>query len=181
MDESLLCLYIAPRSERLKKHIEIKHLGLRLACDLCDYTSTESSNLKKHRERIHESVKYPCEECDRIFLDKYYLKRHMNNIHLKLPRPVLFCDDCGKNFTHKDYLKKHKTIHLGISYPCEKCEFKTNSKDNLWLHDGSSWRERMVYMQYWWIQRLQEGSPNSLRISTRNQYFQMWWLWLRVQ
>ena len=161
MDESLLCLYIAPRSERLKKHSLVKHLGLRLACVLCDFTSAESSNLKKHIERIHEKVKYACEECGKKFLHKYYLKKHVVIIHWKLPRPVLFRDDCGKKFTNQSYLKRHKTLHLGISYPCEKCEFKTNSKDNLWLHDGSSWRERMVYMQYLWIQRLQEGSPNS--------------------
>ena len=70
MDESLLCLYIAPRSERLKKHIEVKHLGLRLACVLCDFTSAESSNLKKHIERIHEKVKYAGEECGKKFLHK---------------------------------------------------------------------------------------------------------------
>ena len=149
MDENLqcrLCPYIAPRSARLKKHMEVKHLWLRIARDLCDYTSTAKSNLKKHKQQIHEQLKYTCIYCGKIFINKHCFKRHINFIHLNLPRPILSCPECGKSFIDKNTLKRHTNEHLGVSYPCERCEYKTKVKSNLKHHMKSHHEKREWFL-----------------------------------
>ena len=68
------CTYIAPRIERLRSHIRVKHLGLRVACKLCPYTATESPNLNRHIESVHDNVRYECEHCQKVYKEKGRLK-----------------------------------------------------------------------------------------------------------
>ena len=129
MDEGLqcqICPYKAPRILRLRKHIEVTHQGLRLNCGFCKYTSTESSNLKRHVQRVHEGLTHTCEHCNQIFCEKHELKKHIDYIHLNVPRPIYSCNECEKEFFNKKAHQRHTSTHLGISYPCEKCDYKAN-------------------------------------------------------
>ena len=58
------CEYSAAKSSVLKRHIEIKHKGLRYLCDKWEYATTTSGNLKTHIESKHEGFRYPCDECE---------------------------------------------------------------------------------------------------------------------
>ena len=104
MEEDLKCLhcsYVAPRVMRLKRHMEVKHQGLRKACNICSYTSTESCNLKKHIQRVHEGVKdfhgglpkpHRLGECNRMKIDKK-------------------CKQCGFISDNQDIQKLHALSH----------------------------------------------------------------------
>ena len=104
MEEDLKCLhcsYVAPRVVRLKRHMEVKHQGLRQACNICSYTCTESCNLKKHIQRVHEGVKdfhgglpkpHRLGECNRMKIDKK-------------------CKQCGFISDNQDIQKLHALSH----------------------------------------------------------------------
>jgi len=38
----------------LKKHIEVKHEGIRYNCDLCEYSATRPGQVRKHKESQHK-------------------------------------------------------------------------------------------------------------------------------
>ena len=170
MDESLkcqLCAYTAPRIVRLKKHMEVKHLGLRVACDFCKYTSTETSNLKRHIQQKHENVKYSCQHCDKTFAENRSLVKHTNFVHLNLPRKIHSCSQCGKKFINKFALKNHTNKHLGITFSCEQCNFKTNNKSNLNCHIKFHHEERE-----WFLCNLCEykGTKRGLRVHKESKH-----------
>ena len=48
----------------LKRHVEIKHEGVRYPCFACEYVATRASNLKVYEESKHEGVRYPCSQCE---------------------------------------------------------------------------------------------------------------------
>ena len=140
-----ICPYKAPRMVRLKRHMEVTHQGLRLACGFCQYTSAESSNLKKHIQRVHEHLKYTCEHCNRIFSEKHILKKHLGFVHLNKPRPIFSCNECKKEFYTREAQRRHTSTHLGISYPCEKCDYKANLLENLNRHTKAHHEEKTLY------------------------------------
>ena len=137
-----ICPYKAPRIVRLKRHMEVTHQGLRLACGLCKFTSTESSNLKRHIQVVHESLRHTCEHCNRVFIEKHRLKKHIGYVHLDIPRPRFSCSECGKDFYDKRKLRLHTSSHLGVSYPCEKCDYKTELQENLNRHKKRHYEEK---------------------------------------
>ena len=170
MDENLkcqLCPYTAPRIVRLKKHMEVKHLGLRVACGFCKFTTAETPNLKRHIQQKHENVKYSCQHCDKRFIDKSRFKDHVNFVHLNLPRTIHSCGQCGKKFIEKSALKNHTNKHLGIAFPCEQCNFKTHSKSSLNLHKKFHHEERE-----WFLCDLCEykGTKKGLRVHKESKH-----------
>ena len=170
MDENLkcqLCPYTAPRIVRLKKHMEVKHLGLRVACDFCKFTSTETSNLKRHIQQKHENVKYSCQHCDKRFVDNRCLKNHTDFVHLNLPRTIHSCNQCGEKFLQKSALKNHTNKHLGITFPCEQCNFKTHIKSSLNFHIKIHHEEKE-----WFLCNLCEykGTKKGLRVHKESKH-----------
>jgi len=162
-----ICPYKAPRIVRLKRHMEVTHQGLRLACGLCNYTSAESSNLKKHVLRVHEGLKHTCKHCNRVFSEKQILKKHIDFVHLNNPKPIYSCNECRKEFSTRHTLKTHSSVHIGVSYPCEKCDYKTKLQVNLYLHKKRHHEEKKWYFcqtcDY-------KGSKRDLRVHTESKH-----------
>ena len=165
-----ICPYKAPRIVRLKRHMEVTHQGLRLVCGFCKHTSTSTSNLKTHIQRVHEGVRHNCEHCDRVFSDKRALKKHIDYVHLNTPRPIFPCNECKKEYYNRHQLKMHTSIHLGISYPCEKCDYKTKLPSNLNNHTKTNHEEKKWYFcqscDY-------KGSKKSLRVHIESKHGSM--------
>ena len=162
-----ICRYTAPRIVRLKRHMEVTHQGLRLCCKFCNYTSAESSNLKKHIQRVHEGLTYTCGHCNRIFSDNGNLKRHISYMHLNNPRQLFSCSECKKEFYTKQAHQRHTSTHLGISYPCEKCDYTAKLQISLNRHVKTHHEEKKWYFcqscDY-------KGSKKGLRIHTESKH-----------
>ena len=48
------------------------------------------------------------------------------------------CDKCKYKTTTKEYLRIHRrSIHDGIKYPCDKCDYKATQSSSLWQHNKS--------------------------------------------
>ena len=51
----------------------------------------------------------------------------------------LMCNECGKQFSYKAGLYTHKkSIHEGLKYPCDHCNYIATRKDSLKRHINSS-------------------------------------------
>ena len=170
MDENLqchMCLYIAPRIERLRRHMIVTHQGLRVVCTICSYTSTESANLKKHVQNVHEGLRYTCKYCKRTYTEKSRLKKHVAFIHLNEPRVQFPCNECGKQFLSRNAFEVHNNIHLGISYSCEKCDHKANSNKALKGHIRTHHMEKQWYFCHFCDYK---GSKKGLRVHKESKH-----------
>ena len=102
-------------------------------CAQCDYTTHSKYYLQAHQKRHKETYK-TCPECGRQvkFLD-YHISRGQCGNQKKARLP---CDVCGKDFSSKDGLRRHKSdIHSGgKKHGCDLCVYRTYSSFNLKLH-----------------------------------------------
>ena len=85
----LLCLRSA-----LNKHVQMKHEGVKVQCEMCSYSASDRSTLKAHIKSKHEGVRYPCSLCDYQATQKGNLKTHMMRKHSE-------CDDSDASMTYK--------------------------------------------------------------------------------
>lgn len=46
------------------------------------------------------------------------------------------CQVCGKSFKHGKSYRRHRKVHLGFIYRCDKCSFKSVREDTLRRHKG---------------------------------------------
>ena len=57
------------------------------------------------------------------------------NLELKHDIDSLKCNQCSKKFSHKHNVQWHmKSVHQGLLYSCEQCEYKTKQLVNLKIH-----------------------------------------------
>ena len=88
----------------LKIHMESKHGGAKMSCDLCHKgTYYNKESLQKHIKAIHT-----CPQCDIVFKDTSSVKRHILVFH-ENKRPMK-CDRCLKRFKTHEETEEHKKI-----------------------------------------------------------------------
>ena len=103
------CDYENKRSDKLKRHVETVHEGVRYPCNKCDYKSTTDFNLRKHQESKHEGVCYSCDQCKYRATTVGNLQKHVKAIHEGVRHP---CGQCDYKATTTGSLKRHvKSIH----------------------------------------------------------------------
>ena len=74
-----------------------------------------------------------CVTCGKGFGQKKHLTSHIISVH-NLEKKIL-CTHCKKRFWKAGTLALHaKSIHKGVVYPCNKCEFKATQKGNQARH-----------------------------------------------
>lgn len=86
-------------------------------CDKCGDTFTRNDSLQKHSKICQQKharllQNRQCSVCDRSFLDKSSLLRHIDSEHEK---KRFRCENCGKEWTRKYKLKKHKCTSYTIN------------------------------------------------------------------
>ena len=138
------CTYIAPRIERPRSHIRVKHLGLRVACQLCPFTATESPNLNRHIESVHDNVRYECEHCQKVYKEKGQLKKHIDYEHKNKERKKYTCVECHKTYMTKFSLTLYTNVHQGVSFSCDKCAYTTSFKSLHFPHWVPGFISRLV-------------------------------------
>ena len=74
--------------------------------------------LRKGKPNTYVAKPLKCSMCDQIVQTKDELREHHQEIH-----NIIACKDCGKGFTMKESLRKHKYTHTtGQSYECLLCK-----------------------------------------------------------
>lgn len=145
-------------------HIRRVHLvdrNIRFSCDICGQTFSQKGQIIGHKRVQHFNFRYICHICSRPLKSKTRLDMHIRHFHEK-QRPVV-CTECGKGFSTKSQLKVHITqihtnlkpfscsfcdkvfssnankivhekLHSNERYPCEQCDYTTNTIQNLKRH-----------------------------------------------
>ena len=75
------CDYRAKRTNDLKSHKKVKHLGLKEKCDKCDATFAAKRGLDRHKQSIHEGVRFACSYCGKLFSQKSAMTMHSQIQH----------------------------------------------------------------------------------------------------
>uniref|UniRef100_A0A0K0DNY7 Zinc finger protein n=1 Tax=Angiostrongylus cantonensis TaxID=6313 RepID=A0A0K0DNY7_ANGCA len=93
-------------------------------CDRCGkaftYSSYRENHLKYTRCGDNGDKKFPCTICPRSFDKRYRLRVHTLVVHENY-RPHV-CSICGRTFSQKTHLTKHKRSHSGERpYKCSYC------------------------------------------------------------
>lgn len=117
-----------------------------LKCSLCDEFKAQSfSGLTNHLMSFHHVYEPPrCDICE-LDLDTYQtLQSHIDRKHGPKLSPNFSCEfeGCKKAFTSAAGLSSHiSAVHQnnkrqirGKRYSCDKCEFKTNSIEDIYEH-----------------------------------------------
>ncbi|XP_071549241.1 uncharacterized protein [Panulirus ornatus] len=137
-DKKKASCYICGKTYRgasgLSYHLAAKHnKGPRYPCDKCTRVFPHSRNLSSHKAQAHGSYSMICEHCGETFKLQTQLNSHINSIHRgitswmchlcpskfsshidhrihinKHKRLTYVCDICGKQYSWREALKKHK-------------------------------------------------------------------------
>jgi len=119
-------------------------------CDLCGKIFGTKWKMNRHRN-IHYNQRNSgivCEICNVSFADGDLLESHNlmhhtesatndedNDSSATLEEHLeLTCDECGKTFSQRKHLMRHKLIHTGQKLPCPYCSSQFSRKDKLNKH-----------------------------------------------
>ena len=160
-----VCSVMLENKIKLRQH-RVSHKERKYKCSMCDFKFSRPKKLDSHFLRVHTDLKKEeCKVCGGFFneLDAHFKRRHTDinkkvcivcgdvfkhlKNHLKRTacglgkkmEATFNCELCTKKFTMKDGLKRHlKEVHEQIKkHACEQCEYRTFSRHNLKLHQGS--------------------------------------------
>ena len=157
------CVECGKRLQRvsMKHHIFVQHSDafVPFQCQHCEYPAKSKAELKRHIKIKHEEANpVNCPWCGNYVK---CLERHLRRTECNIPEnerkevKTTSCDICLKKFTSKCTsninlsLEKHKkTVHEKIKdVHCERCDYKTYTKNNLYvhvkrMHEGRPYREQ---------------------------------------
>ncbi|XP_023349595.1 zinc finger Y-chromosomal protein 1 isoform X1 [Eurytemora carolleeae] len=136
------CDYITHFRNKLTKHVQIAHKGVRFPCTQCDYKATEKSHLRRHIQSIHEKIKYDCDKCEYKASEPGNLKNHKKRIHGDVFDNCSLCSFIGKSASE---LKRHEfLVHDKVDFCCDKCSYECESQEELKMHKVSL--HRNIYL-----------------------------------
>ena len=95
----------------LRHHVNSMHIGKLFRCEFCESIFKSRSHLNRHINAIHSNMEQiSCEKCNKTILGRENLKAHNRYMH---ETRMFECDLCGKCFSLKSMLGKHKLKHDG--------------------------------------------------------------------
>ncbi|XP_005108373.1 uncharacterized protein LOC101848073 [Aplysia californica] len=133
------CTRVFGDQDCLQEHMKTHKGLLKYQCDICNKKFSEVFNLKRHR-RLHMAV---CPGCDREFHDVQSLHQHQasecpaNNggVQLSSKQDGFPCPECGRVYSTKAYLERHKKFHSELKpHVCEICNKKFSEAFRLRRH-----------------------------------------------
>ena len=85
------------------------------------------------RNQISSDVKSnKCPECGKVFTTKGSMVTHYRSVHEGIKYP---CNLCDYQATTQGSLQTHiKSVHEGIKYACNQCDYQAKRQDNLQRH-----------------------------------------------
>ncbi|CAB3232919.1 unnamed protein product [Arctia plantaginis] len=127
-----LCLRVCATRAMLKRHVRRMHSDRtkKYQCDHCQRYYLTKGEVRSHISWSHAAgarAGHAC-GCGRVFRTPSLLRDHAARFHAPHPPPRNHeCELCGKAFSNKQVLTRHKKSHSNEMYPCNECGllFKT--------------------------------------------------------
>jgi len=140
----LNCDYTAKTSEKLEKHVMMKHTKREKSadntgfyCDVCGEKLANAFRLQQHMQ-IHDETRWPCPECKKVFNRQYNLYIHKKQVH---SGKTFLCQICARPFTCQRNLRSHiQIVHTSDEdkpYKCSMCTKGFTGKNKLDSHMSS--------------------------------------------
>ena len=105
-------------------------------CTICGKTVYNTQKLKKHIKLKHMGkTSYKCEKCGKYFSDSATLKNHSRK-HVQKGYDKI-CDTCGKAYPNTGKLNEHKQSHQAGKFVCRYCAKVFRHKRNKDDHEKS--------------------------------------------
>ena len=146
------CDYKTARRDRLRRHNEEVHLGIKKfrdreeKCLMCSFKCTKKSNLSTHMESVHNTsleLVY-CDQCTfsshyktslvthkNSCKNKTYFTAHVNSKHLGI---TFSCGVCDYTSSSAQMVQRHTQGKHGGGFPCPHCSYRATQPGQLSLH-----------------------------------------------
>ena len=145
-----MCLHTETTRKACIQHIDTWHSEYRCPCRFCDKDFNCFDTRYRH-EQSHQEHKHVCGDCGSSFPYWSELERHTAVHQDVLP---FYCTKCNKCFAQKKSLKRHKVLHIGTTYKCDKCDKVCESPDRLYSHQrgahGKGYTSKCGKNNYQW-------------------------------
>jgi hypothetical protein len=114
-----------------KKFSKKKYLCAHVQWKHCDEETKQAQQMSSKEKSLNRS----CDICGKLFNSRTisaHIKSHINDNKFQ-------CQLCDKIFTSDSNVRRHiENDHEGITaFTCEKCDFKTKRKDNMYRHTST--------------------------------------------
>jgi len=137
-----------PSRKALKGHMMVHDSNYgKCECDVCGKLCATIKSLKDHKRTQHEGFNnFPCEVCGKLISTPRGLREHIKRVHDKIFDKE--CPHCEYRAAANIDIKKHiEASHLGITYPCDKCDMTFNQYSTLYSHKSVHSEERRFVCQ----------------------------------
>ena len=108
------CEFICSDRHQLKKHVSMKHEGIRFTCEIC---GASVINIKQHEYIVHKRNlhKRHCDKCGKIFGMNRDLTKHIEAKHTGKMKRGESCILCNLRCKVLDMEKHLATVHAGVN------------------------------------------------------------------
>ena len=103
------------------------------SCSLCHIGLINKIAFYSHMKTKHETRTQSCPDCGKAFYSKAEVTAHHKKAHTDYPRH-LSCDKCDYTTNSKYNLNLHNETHSDIMYPCDVCKIELNTQQSLRHH-----------------------------------------------
>lgn len=127
-------------ARRLRAHAAAVHERLRPhACARCSYRAATRAALRLHSRRHTGERPFRCDSCDYATADHNSLRRHrLRHTGGRSYRCAHCAYACIQSSTYKTHVRtKHPGHPELLVHACDKCAFRTVSRDRLQVHQAS--------------------------------------------
>nr|XP_045605723.1 zinc finger protein 658-like isoform X2 [Procambarus clarkii] len=117
----------------LSYHLAAKHNeGPRYPCDKCTRVFPHARNFSSHKAQAHGSYSMICEFCGETFKLQTQLNSHVNSVHRGITSWM--CSLCPTKFSSHIAYKVHVNKHKRLTYKCDDCGKQYSAREALKKH-----------------------------------------------
>jgi len=141
------CDYKTNYLTHLNNHHDSKHAKKEFQCSHCSFVTTWNTSFSTHMRLNHKIFKRKSKNSKngKLIQNKKKLKSEESIRKKELEKLQFFylsnnctpkdCPDCEKTFSNTTNMRTHyNSVHRGIVFPCDHCDYKATQKGHLKAH-----------------------------------------------